>query len=282
MERGCSSTDSIASKDDSRYEKISKRSRPAHHFLCPQNNWTQTSKRISATSASDDDETLHPNYPTVQNWCYFPLFTWRLTWAFLAPPLLFVWRKDTKIANTLPKQPCLSAIVCKNGLLKPTQEKTTKPFISLSLTLSPSLICLSLSLSLSLGQVCDLLQVLQEHHLILHQTKNHSRNLEPNLSEAESFNKPILNVPSQGPLSWWLLRTKSYLSRHTWPPRPGFCRNSVKPWSINKDPVLLAKRIIARLWRSVNFSICFFHTTYFTTRLSYWKFYSEFIKSWST
>ena len=90
----------------------------------------------------------HPNYPTVQNWCYFPLFTWRLTWAFLAPPLLFVWRKDTKIANTLPKQPCLSAIVCKNGLLKPTQEKTTKPFISLSLTLSPSLICLSLSLSL--------------------------------------------------------------------------------------------------------------------------------------
>ena len=120
----------------------------------------------------------------------------------------------------------------RNGLSKPTQENATKPSLSLSLRLS-------LSLSLSHGKFVTYCKCCK--NIISFYTKQKIiRNFEnPTCQEAESFNKTILNVSSQGPLSWWLLRTTSYLSRHTWPPRPGFCRNSVK-------------RFIAGLW-SVSF-----------------------------
>lgn len=273
VERGCSSTDSKASKNEEIWKDFEKIATRASLLMSPKqlDPNIETDQLVSVWGWWNPPSKL-PDYSELM---LLPI-------VYLATHLSI---SATSTSFCLTKNMQRSQIPYRNNHVYNSMQKwiaETNPrkdneAFHLTLSHSLSVSYLSLSLSLSLGRVCDLLQVLQEHLLILHQTKNNSKNLEPNLSEAESFNKPILNVPSQGPLSWWLLRTKSYLSRHTWPPRPGFCRNSVKPWSINMDPVLLAKRIVARLWRSVSLqSVCFmllilqqgFHIENFTVSLS--------------
>ena len=98
----------------------------------------------------------------------------------------FFGGKNLKIAITLPKQPCL----LYKWIIETNPRKCNKAF---PLTLSPSL-----SLSGKFVTYCKCCKNIISFYTKLKINRNFEN---PTCQEAESFNKTILNVSSQGPLS---------------------------------------------------------------------------------